>query len=102
MQHPRFRAGALTTGFIAEEYPEGFHGAPADDELLEDLAIVAALVGMRGGLRAPAAISGQLGERVRPPELRVVRIDGREHRGPVRRLRGRPDRLCRRGRWRAS
>jgi propionyl-CoA carboxylase alpha chain len=23
MQHPRFREGALTTGFIAEEYPEG-------------------------------------------------------------------------------
>ncbi|MBA4082811.1 MAG: acetyl/propionyl-CoA carboxylase subunit alpha, partial [Erythrobacter sp.] len=27
MQHPRFRSGELTTGFIAEEYPEGFHGA---------------------------------------------------------------------------
>src|SRR5947208_7472992 len=37
MQHPRFRAGALTTGFIAEEYPEGFRGAPASDALLEDL-----------------------------------------------------------------
>src|SRR5688572_13534821 len=41
MQHPRFRAGELTTGFIAEEYPEGFTGAPADEELIEDLAIVA-------------------------------------------------------------
>ena len=39
MQHPRFRAGDLTTGFIAEEYPEGFHGAPADAELLADLAV---------------------------------------------------------------
>ncbi|MFN7177275.1 MAG: acetyl-CoA carboxylase biotin carboxylase subunit [Thermaurantiacus sp.] len=29
MQHPRFRAGeTVTTGFIAEEYPEGFSGAP--------------------------------------------------------------------------
>ena len=27
-QHPRFRSGEITTGFIAEEYPEGFHGAP--------------------------------------------------------------------------
>src|SRR3712207_8600740 len=36
MQHPRFREGALTTGFIAEEYPEGFTGAPADPRLLED------------------------------------------------------------------
>jgi propionyl-CoA carboxylase alpha chain len=31
MQHPRFRSGEITTGFIAEEYPEGFEGAPADD-----------------------------------------------------------------------
>ena len=45
MQHPRFRAGELTTGFIAEEYPEGFAGAPADDELIADLAIIAALAG---------------------------------------------------------
>ena len=29
VQHPRFRAGDLTTAFIAEEYPDGFHGAPA-------------------------------------------------------------------------
>jgi propionyl-CoA carboxylase alpha chain len=28
MQHPRFRSGELTTGFIAEEYPDGFTGAP--------------------------------------------------------------------------
>jgi propionyl-CoA carboxylase alpha chain len=37
MQHPRFRAGDITTGFIAEEYPEGFEGAPADAQLIEDL-----------------------------------------------------------------
>ena len=24
MQHPRWRSGALATGFIAEEYPDGF------------------------------------------------------------------------------
>ena len=36
MQHPRFRKGELTTGFIAEEYPEGFHGAPADAQLIAD------------------------------------------------------------------
>ena len=27
IMHPRFRAGALTTNFIAEEYPDGFHAA---------------------------------------------------------------------------
>jgi len=79
MQHPRFRAGELTTGFIAEEYPEGFHGAPADDCLLADLAIVAGLAAMETDARA-CAISGQLSEAVPPPEQRVVRLAGREHR----------------------
>lgn len=31
MAHERFKSGALTTAFIAEEYPEGFDGAPLDD-----------------------------------------------------------------------
>ena len=74
MQHPRFRAGALTTGFIAEEYPEGFRGAPADDQLLEDLAIVAALVGMETDVQA-GAISGQLNGAVH-----AARAAGRAHR----------------------
>ncbi|HEX4736319.1 MAG TPA: acetyl/propionyl/methylcrotonyl-CoA carboxylase subunit alpha [Allosphingosinicella sp.] len=79
MQHPRFREGQLTTGFIAEEYPEGFAGAPADDLLIRDLAVIAALAGETNDARA-CRISGQLGEPVPPPELRVVRIDGHEHR----------------------
>ena len=29
MQHPRWRKGALSTGFIPEEYPDGFHAARA-------------------------------------------------------------------------
>ena len=77
MQHPRFRAGNLTTGFIAEEYPEGFHGAPASDELLEDLAIVAALIGMERDFQS-CATSGQLNGTVIPPEVRIVRLEGRE------------------------
>jgi propionyl-CoA carboxylase alpha chain len=32
-RHPRFRAGRLTTGFIAEEFPKGFAGAPVSDDL---------------------------------------------------------------------
>ena len=79
MQHPRFRAGELTTGFIAEEYPEGFEGAPADPQLVRDLAAIAALAAMETEHRA-AAISGQLGAVVHPPEERVVRIAGTEHR----------------------
>ena len=30
MKNARFREGRLSTGFIAEEYPDGFHGAPLD------------------------------------------------------------------------
>ena len=79
MQHPRFRAGELTTGFIAEEYPEGFAGAPADDELIADLALIAALAGHETDRRA-CAISGRLSGPVPAPEMRVVRIAGTEHR----------------------
>ncbi len=42
MQHPRFRSGEITTGFIAEEYPDGFTGAPADEERLRTIAAIAA------------------------------------------------------------
>ncbi len=77
MQHPRFRAGELTTGFIAEEYPEGFHGAPADEDMLRAIAAIAA--GMECTLQARAArTSGQLNG---PPEGRsewVARIGGRD------------------------
>ncbi|HEX8669540.1 MAG TPA: acetyl/propionyl/methylcrotonyl-CoA carboxylase subunit alpha [Allosphingosinicella sp.] len=79
MQHPRFRAGAITTGFIAEEYPEGFAGAPADDQLIRDLAVVAAFAARETDARA-CSISGQLSEPVRPPPERIVRLAGREHR----------------------
>jgi propionyl-CoA carboxylase alpha chain len=77
MQHPRFREGRLTTGFIAEEYPEGFAGAPADERLIEDLAAIGALLAMVTDSRA-CAVSGQLGAPVPPPEERVVRLGGRE------------------------
>ncbi|MEL6239655.1 MAG: acetyl/propionyl-CoA carboxylase subunit alpha, partial [Pseudomonadota bacterium] len=42
MQHPRFRSGELTTGFIPEEYPEGFQGAPVSEERQRVLAAICA------------------------------------------------------------
>ena len=78
MQHPRFQEGRLTTGFIAEEYPEGFEGAPANEELIADLAIIAAVAGHVTDGRA-CAISDQLNGAVAAPDLRVVRIAGAEH-----------------------
>jgi propionyl-CoA carboxylase alpha chain len=42
MAHPRWQRGELSTGFIAEEFPEGFKGAAPAPELSHRLAIVAA------------------------------------------------------------
>jgi propionyl-CoA carboxylase alpha chain len=78
MQHPRFRSGAITTGFISEEYPEGFQGAPADDQLVADLAAIAAMLAMEKDGRA-SEVSGQLGGAAPPSADRIVRIAGREH-----------------------
>src|SRR3546814_14483220 len=73
MQHPRFREGALTTGFIAEEYPEGFVGAPAGPELLRQLAAISAFAGTAQADRA-RRIDGQLGKRLRPASAWQVKI----------------------------
>ena len=78
MQHDRFRSGEITTGFIAEEYPDGFHGAPASDELLGTLAAVAAFAATAEADRARRT-DGQLGKRLRPPAKWTVRIDGKDH-----------------------
>jgi propionyl-CoA carboxylase alpha chain len=77
MQHPRFRAGELTTGFIAEEYPEGFHGAPADLSLKRKLAALGALVATTEAERA-RHIDHQLGEPLEAPTQWVARIDGED------------------------
>ncbi|MDK4807560.1 MAG: acetyl/propionyl/methylcrotonyl-CoA carboxylase subunit alpha [Novosphingobium aromaticivorans] len=74
MQHPRFRSGELTTGFIAEEYPEGFHGAPASPELQRALAGIAAFMATARADRA-RRIDGQLGRRLRPPAHWAVTFD---------------------------
>nr|WP_246617098.1 acetyl/propionyl/methylcrotonyl-CoA carboxylase subunit alpha [Sphingomonas yunnanensis] len=78
MQHPRFRAGRLTTGFIAEEYPDGFHGAPAAPALLRELAAIAAFAATAHADRA-RRIEGQLGHRLQPPAEWVVRIGEVDH-----------------------
>ncbi len=45
MQHPRFVAGNLTTGFIDEEYPDGFSGVAPGTAETATLAAIAAAVG---------------------------------------------------------
>jgi propionyl-CoA carboxylase alpha chain len=78
MQHERFRSGNITTGFIAEEYPEGFEGAPASEALKKKLAAVAAFAATAYADRA-RRIDGQLGKRLRPPSTWEAKVDGVVH-----------------------
>src|SRR6476619_6787362 len=44
MAHPRWRAGRLSTGFIAEEFPAGFHPIAPGGAMAETIAAVAAAI----------------------------------------------------------
>ena len=77
MQHSRFRSGELTTGFIAEEYPEGFEGAPADDRLTSVLAAVGGVIATADADRA-RRIEGQLSDDLYAPGDWTIRIGERE------------------------
>ena len=61
MQHPRWREGRLSTGFIAEEYPDGFHQLAPRGETERRLAVAAALIDHTLNERK-RRISGQLRE----------------------------------------
>ncbi len=76
MQHERFRSGELTTGFIAEEYPDGFTGAPADDALMRQLAALFAGAEFTERVRAQQ-ISGQMAPLPNPPSGWSVKIGDR-------------------------
>lgn len=79
MQHPRFRAGKLTTGFIAEEYPDGFHGAATPPGLTRSLAGIAALLNA-AYLTRTGEIDGRLNGAPAPARVWTVLLDGAEHR----------------------
>jgi propionyl-CoA carboxylase alpha chain len=77
-QHERFRSGHITTGFIAEEYPDGFHGAPETEVTAQAVAAVAAAIAQADAARA-LHVDGQLGTPLEAGSHWVVRIDGAEH-----------------------
>jgi len=78
MQHPRFRSGDLTTGFIAEEYPEGFHGAATSEDFRRILAAVCA--GNEFSLQSRARrISGQLDGPLTVPDEWLVKLGNERH-----------------------
>ncbi|MEL6679946.1 MAG: acetyl/propionyl/methylcrotonyl-CoA carboxylase subunit alpha, partial [Pseudomonadota bacterium] len=64
MDHPRFVSGEITTAFIAEEYPEGFEGAPLDPDTEARIAAIAAACHTVEARRA-AQVSGGMPNRGR-------------------------------------
>jgi propionyl-CoA carboxylase alpha chain len=85
MQHPRWQAGRLSTGFIAEEFPDGFSPPAPAGEAAQTMAAVAAAVDLVLGERK-RQISGQMnGRAVVRERRRVVRLDGMDIRLDVAR-----------------
>ena len=88
MAHPRWRAGKLSTGFIAEEFPDGFHPHAPEGERAQVLAAVAAAIDHVLGERK-RQISGQMGGRLVTRESqRAVWLGETEYRLEVRRENG--------------
>ncbi|MGH6762017.1 MAG: acetyl-CoA carboxylase biotin carboxylase subunit [Phyllobacterium sp.] len=82
MQQQRFRDGRLTTAYIAEEFPDGFHGVEPDETQTRNLAAVAMLINQTLQERA-VQISGTIGNHRRIVSNHwVVSLAG--HRLPIR------------------
>jgi propionyl-CoA carboxylase alpha chain len=88
MAHPRWRAGKLSTGFIAEEFPDGFHAIAPEGERAQVLAAVAAAIDHVLGERK-RRISGQMdGRSVTRESQRAVWLGDKEYRLEVKRENG--------------
>jgi propionyl-CoA carboxylase alpha chain len=74
MQHPRWRSGKISTGFIKEEYPDGFAARTPDGAERDVLAAVAAFVDHLGNLRRRQISHQMNGPLVRFAAQRVVAI----------------------------
>ncbi len=76
--HPRFKEGRLTTNFIAEEYPDGFHAAdvPQSDPLIPIVICAAAHVRYQ---ERGAQISGQTARFERTTSNEWVVVANGEH-----------------------
>jgi len=78
MGHERFKSGNITTGFIAEEFPDGFHGVELPHEAAEKLAAVAVFAHARDNARA-REVSGRIHPNSAYPPEWVVNLAGQDH-----------------------
>jgi propionyl-CoA carboxylase alpha chain len=73
MRSGRFREGRLSTAFIAEEYPDGFHGRALDDALARRFAVAALAMKLARTERA-SRISGALNGAHRPNGIYIASL----------------------------
>ncbi len=74
MQHPRWRKGALSTGFIKEEFPDGFVPREAAGDELRVVAAVAAVIDYQNNIRRRQITHQMSGQPVQFAQQRVVRV----------------------------
>ncbi|CAL8981717.1 Acetyl-/propionyl-coenzyme A carboxylase alpha chain [Rhodoplanes serenus] len=77
MQHPRWIEGRLSTRFIAEEWPDGFHPLPAGGDRSKIIAAVAAVMEFQTTERK-RRISGQMQHPHVPGDRRRIVLVGSE------------------------
>src|SRR5262249_46404286 len=78
MQNKRWQAGKLSTAFLAEEFPDGFHPLAPEGESARVLAAVAAAIDHVLGERKRRISGQQPGAAVTREQHRVVRVGERE------------------------
>ncbi|MBO0763889.1 MAG: acetyl/propionyl/methylcrotonyl-CoA carboxylase subunit alpha [Hyphomicrobiaceae bacterium] len=76
MQHPRWREGRLSTGFIAEEYRDGFKPGAPEGEDLDVLAAVAVAIDHLSNNRRRAITHQMAGPAVRFSDRRYADVGG--------------------------
>ena len=79
MRHPRWIAGNLSTGFIDEEFPDGFSGGELTDDLRATMVTVAALLDHVENTRRRAITDQMGGKPVQFAVERMVHLGGADH-----------------------
>ncbi|MBX9925836.1 MAG: acetyl/propionyl-CoA carboxylase subunit alpha, partial [Hyphomicrobiaceae bacterium] len=74
MQHPRWRSGNISTGFIKEEFPDGFAQRVPESAQMRVLACVAAAIDHKGNQRRRSITNQMTGTPVQFASRRVVKI----------------------------
>ncbi len=77
MQNPRWRSGQLSTGFIKEEFPDGFAPLAPEGENLKTLAAVAAVMDHLGNERRRGISHQMSGKSFSFAKRRVVSVGGK-------------------------